>query len=94
MVYSFKYDGWALVGAWAAIRTNTIFLGQTKLFLKIELEEGTESISTESLWRTKWYKPLEAVTYGAWRAAVSFVRLQIERAQRLTRTNGLLLVRT
>ena len=24
MVYIFKYDGWVLIGAWAAIRTNMV----------------------------------------------------------------------
>ena len=26
MVYNFKYDEWALIGAWAAIRTNTVLV--------------------------------------------------------------------
>ena len=39
MVYNFKINGWALKGAWAAIRTNTVLLDLTKyncftLFLK------------------------------------------------------------
>ena len=26
MVYNFKYDGWALIGAWVAIRRNTVYI--------------------------------------------------------------------